>query len=53
MSHSFQENFSQFLREFHSTLKRILLNFYKLLFHSLFKVEFDIDQFVLGEHRER
>ncbi len=27
--------------------------FYKLLFHSLFKVEFDIDQFVLGEHRER
>ncbi len=27
--------------------------FYKLLFHSLFKVEFDIDHFVLGEHRER
>ncbi len=27
--------------------------FYKLLFHSLFKVEFDIDHFVLGEHWER
>ncbi len=27
--------------------------FYKLLFHSLFKVEFDIDHYVLGEHRER
>ncbi len=27
--------------------------FYKLLFHSLFKVEFHIDHFVLGEHRER
>ncbi len=27
--------------------------FYMLLFHSLFKVEFDIDHFVLGEHRER
>ncbi len=26
--------------------------FYMLLFHSLFKVEFDIDHFVLGEHRE-
>ncbi len=35
---------------------KILLNFshfYTLLFHSLFKVEFDIDHFVLGEHRER
>ncbi len=27
--------------------------FYTLLFHSLFKVEFDIDHFVLGEHWER
>ncbi len=27
--------------------------FYTLLFHSLFKVEFDMDHFVLGEHRER
>ncbi len=27
--------------------------FYTLLFHSLFKVEFNIDHFVLGEHRER
>ncbi len=27
--------------------------FYTLLFHSLFKVKFDIDHFVLGEHRER
>ncbi len=27
--------------------------FYMLLFHSLFKVEFGIDHFVLGEHRER
>ncbi len=25
-------------------------NFYTLLFHSLFKVEFDINHFVLGEH---
>ncbi len=41
---------------------RILKNFrdfvhslpnYTLLFHSLFKVEFNIDHFVLGEHRER
>ncbi len=30
-----------------------LLSFYSLLFHSLFKVEFGIDHFVLGEHRER
>ncbi len=30
-----------------------ILAFYKLLFHSLFKVEFDIDHYVLGEHRER
>ncbi len=28
-------------------------NYYTLLFYSLFKVEFDIDHFVLGEHRER
>ncbi len=28
-------------------------HFYTLLFHSLFKVEFDIDHFVLGEHWER
>ncbi len=28
-------------------------SFYMLLFHSLFKVEFDIDHFVLGEHWER
>ncbi len=27
--------------------------FYTLLFHSLFKVEFNIDHFVLREHRER
>ncbi len=27
--------------------------FYMLLFHSLFKVEFDIDHFAMGEHRER
>ncbi len=27
--------------------------FYMLLFHSLFKVKFDIDHFVLGEHLER
>ncbi len=27
--------------------------FYTLLFHSLFKVEFYIDHFVLGEHLER
>ncbi len=26
---------------------------YTLLFHSLFKVEFDMDHFALGEHRER
>ncbi len=26
--------------------------FYTLLFHLFFKVEFDIDHFVLGEHRE-
>ncbi len=29
------------------------VTFYMLLFHSLFKVEFDVDHFVLGEHRER
>ncbi len=29
------------------------IDFYMLLFHSLFKVEFDINHFVLGEHRER
>ncbi len=29
------------------------LTFYTLLFHSLFKAEFNIDHFVLGEHRER
>ncbi len=29
------------------------IDIYKLLFHSLFKVEFDIDHFVLGEHQER
>ncbi len=27
--------------------------FYTLLFHSLFKVEFGIDHFVLGEYQER
>ncbi len=27
-------------------------NFYTILFHSLFKVEFNIDHFVLGGHRE-
>ncbi len=31
---------------------RIMI-FTTLLFHSLFKVEFGIDHFVLGEHRER
>ncbi len=31
----------------------ICLPFYTLLFHSLFEVEFDINHFVLGEHRER
>ncbi len=31
----------------------VATHIYKLLFHSLFKVEFDIDHFVLGEHRER
>ncbi len=29
------------------------VSFYTLLFHSLFKVEFDMDHFALGEHRER
>ncbi len=33
-----------------SPLKR---NFYTLLFYSFFKVEFDINHFVLGEHWER
>ncbi len=42
----------------HCTLVRWVMNhrircFYTLLFHSLFKVKFDIDHFVLGEHRER
>ncbi len=42
----------QFFRKMERlTMKNI--SFYKLLFHSLFKVEFDIDHFVLGEHRER
>ncbi len=32
----------------------VLSTFYfTFLFHSLFKVEFDIDHFVLGGHRER
>ncbi len=29
------------------------LSFYMLLFHSLFKVKFNIDHFALGEHRKR
>ncbi len=29
------------------------LHFYTLLFHSLFKVKFDINHFVLGENWER
>ncbi len=36
-----------------SELICIFVHFYMLLFHSLFKVEFDIDHFVLGKHRER
>ncbi len=35
------------------TIFSIVIIIYTLLFHSLFKVEFDIDHFVLGEHRER
>ncbi len=43
-----------------SIIMQLLLNtklkfpyFYKHLFHSLFKVKFNIDHFVLGGHRER
>ncbi len=39
-----------------STIKKLytsFASFYTLLFHSLFKVKFNIDHFVLGEHRER
>ncbi len=32
---------------------RVFVPFCTLLFHSMFKVEFYIDHFVLGEHRER
>ncbi len=32
---------------------RDFVDFYTLLFHLLFKVEFDINYFVLGEHWER
>ncbi len=40
--------------EFYYPLVKVHLGyFYTLLFHSLFKVEFDIDHFVLGEHWER
>ncbi len=41
--------------KFRINLKQIWKNtiiFYTLLFHSLFKVKFNIAQIVLGEHRE-
>ncbi len=46
------ENYPKFYRNYRETLLEVL-NCYKLLFHSLFKVEFDIDHFVLGEQRDR
>ncbi len=42
---NFSYSLPKILREFS--------HFYTLLFHSLFKVEFDMDYFALGEHRER
>ncbi len=52
-----QTNFIYFLFWFELGLGRVkyqeVNNFYTLLFHSLFKVEFDMEHFVLGEHRER
>ncbi len=35
------------------SIHSVLVLFYTLLLHSLFKVKFNIDYFVLGEHRER
>ncbi len=45
--------FYHYLKCFLQHFLKVVFIFYTLLFHSLFKVKFNIDNFVLGEHRER